>query len=443
MTKPENPQGAGKIPENERDEFIRYQSVVIDPNTHLPIFPHQFENIRSLFEGANDIGVMFLHLPTFLRLEATTGWEVYDQILSDVAKLLQEFCDNHLTGAPVLAQKSAHDDNFVMFLSEQSIRSAAGSMEELAQAMVGFLQTRLSNLKDSRGWKELRIMTGYSVITQDPMRRFERSIHKAVSEAEVMAFHAGENDKLRKGMELRRILSHREIRANYQPILDLKTGRIFAFEALARGPVGSPFEYPDELFAVGADAKLTGELDSLCRQAAVTGTQGLLSERKLFVNTLTDTLATHEFEHGQFARAIDEAGIRPEQVVIELTERQGIQDFGRFSRILDHLQDLGYSIALDDIGTGYSSLKAISEIRPQYLKIDMSLVRNVHRSLIKQELLATLVDIGQKVDATIIAEGIETEDEFGFIRGTGIPMGQGWLFGKAQAGISDSITFPA
>src|SRR5213594_2675210 len=111
---------------------------------------------------------------------------------------------------------------------------------------------------------------------------------------------------------------------------------------------------------------------------------------------------------------------------MEVSEREAIDDYSAFRAALTHYADLGFSIAVDDTGAGYSSLEAIVELQPDYLKLDISMVRGIDAHLLKQEMIKAIVSFAQKMGATIIAEGIETEPELETLKRLGVPLGQGF-----------------
>jgi len=118
-------------------------------------------------------------------------------------------------------------------------------------------------------------------------------------------------------------------------------------------------------------------------------------------------------------------GLEYNEVVLEVTERVAIAERQAYQAVLRNLKREGFGIAIDDMGAGYSSLQAMVEIEPDYLKFDISLVRNIDRSLIKRSLLETLVELSGKVGAEVIAEGIEAESEARTLRDMGVRLGQG------------------
>ena len=126
--------------------------------------------------------------------------------------------------------------------------------------------------------------------------------------------------------------------------------------------------------------------------------------------------------------ALAAGGLTPGDVVIEITERLAVERKTAFAEALARLKECGFRLAVDDMGTGYSSLQALAEIQPEYLKFDVSLVRDIHKSPIKRSLLESLRDFAGKIEARVIAEGIEQPEELDALLALGIELGQGFLF---------------
>ena len=115
-------------------------------------------------------------------------------------------------------------------------------------------------------------------------------------------------------------------------------------------------------------------------------------------------------------------------MVIEVSERSADSELERFAEVTTKLKEHGFGVALDDVGTGYATFATLEKVRPHYLKVDVSMVRDIHRNFIKQELLSSLVQIGRRIDASIIAEGVESEDEAATLQSVGARYAQGYLF---------------
>ena len=151
---------------------------------------------------------------------------------------------------------------------------------------------------------------------------------------------------------------------------------------------------------------------------------------KLFLNILPTSIHDPEFANEDFQRVLDELGLAPENLVLEVSERQAISNYPIFREAIDHFLRLGFGIALDDTGAGYSSLEAALELNPDFLKVDMSLIRGIDDNPQKQELLSGLQRLASRMNATVIAEGIETEAELETVAALGCTYGQGYAIGR-------------
>jgi len=280
---------------------------------------------------------------------------------------------------------------------------------------------------------------GYSLLHYNPFVRFERSVHRAVDESVQMAASQEHSERLLHELELRQIIERRNFSTVFHPIVYLETLELLGFEALTRGPSGTLYESPESLFGYARQTKLGRELDRQCKLMAIHSARKKPNGTRLFINTLPTTLDDPEFLNERAIQTLHESGMTPKDVVWELTERHAIEDFKSFGALMREHTDLGYNVAIDDVGTGYSSLETITHVRPAYLKIDHSLVSGIHTSLLKQELVASLISIGKNIKAGVIAEGIETREEFEKLREMKVEFGQGFLFGRPDRKFPSSV----
>lgn len=217
----------------------------------------------------------------------------------------------------------------------------------------------------------------------------------------------------------------------YEPIVNLTTREVLGHEALVRGPSKSKLQAPNRLFRLAEEAGLVFELDCLCRRTALRGARGLEPGRLLFLNCLPTSIHDPAFQGEVLKQSLEELRLRPEDLVFEISERESIDNFTIFREARDHYKALGFKIALDDTGVAYGSLEAVMELAPDFIKVDLSLVRGIDTDPPRQELLRALHAVAGKLGGQIIAEGVETTEEFETLRDLGIPYGQGYLFGRA------------
>ncbi len=232
---------------------------------------------------------------------------------------------------------------------------------------------------------------------------------------------------------LRDILKQRSLSAVFQPIVGLSESHILGFEGLVRGPVNTPWHSPSHLFAAASAAGLMLEMETLSRQVVIASFAAQKLQGKLFLNVSPAVLLQPHFKRGQTLAYLQKFGIHPSQVVIEITENQPTVDFNAVRQALEHYRSMGFQIAIDDLGAGFSSLRLWSELRPDFVKIDMYFVQGSNSNQVKQQFLRSIQQIARSCGTDVIAEGIETEAELRVIRNMGITCGQGHLIASPQS----------
>jgi EAL domain-containing protein (putative c-di-GMP-specific phosphodiesterase class I) len=150
----------------------------------------------------------------------------------------------------------------------------------------------------------------------------------------------------------------------------------------------------------------------------------------LFINFMPSAIYDPAFCLRTTFEAVDRHGLDPDRVVFEVTESERIQDQGHLRGILDYYREAGFRIALDDLGAGYASLNLLHQIRPDFVKLDMELVRDVDTDHYKAALAEALLGAANKLAIPVVAEGVETEGEADWLRSTGASFLQGFLYYK-------------
>lgn len=227
-----------------------------------------------------------------------------------------------------------------------------------------------------------------------------------------------------------KLIEEQNISSVYQPIVSLQDGQVMGYEALTRGPVDSPFHSPLVMFQYAEQQGDLYRLEKLAREKAIQGSILEHPQQMLFINISSHVLDDPGFVPGKTLEILQEYGLRPNNVVFEITERSSIEDFTLAKKILAHYRTQGYRIAIDDAGAGYSSLQAIAELQPDFIKIDRSLIENIHQNKVKAYILETFVTFAQKMNISLIAEGIEQVEELAKLTQMGVHYAQGFLLGK-------------
>jgi EAL domain-containing protein (putative c-di-GMP-specific phosphodiesterase class I) len=266
-------------------------------------------------------------------------------------------------------------------------------------------------------------------------------VYRAIAEARLMSTFHIYNTEIRYKEALQQIILDESIRTVYQPIVHTQTGEIFSFEALSRGPEGTEFFNPLFLFEIARESELLFELDNACRKKALDNAVSLDNRYKLFINTLPSTIHEPSFRTEYLHNFMKSYQLKPENVVFEITESLAIQNYETFLEDIRCYTDEGYQIALDDTGTGYSSFETILKVKPNFIKIDISMVRNIDTDPLKQTMIRALINIARSINARSIAEGVETVSEYATLRELGVDFCQGYLFSKPAPPFPDVKKF--
>ena len=252
---------------------------------------------------------------------------------------------------------------------------------------------------------------GNAILNYDKNVRLERQLYTALQEA--LADSASERDKdaKRRLEQLKKIIEEQEIYTLFHPIVKLPEYEIIGYEALSRGPGQGEFERPDKLFKVAYESDLLIELERLCRKNALTAASSMKPEHMLFLNVEPDSVNDPELRQIAASTLLLDSSLTPDRIVLEITERSAIMAFSAFRSALEYFRALGFKIAIDDAGAGYATLQSIIELKPDFIKLDMSLIRDIDSDNVKQQLVKALKRFGQETGVSMIAEGIETKGE--------------------------------
>lgn len=229
-----------------------------------------------------------------------------------------------------------------------------------------------------------------------------------------------------------KILAGKHIKTVYQPIVSLIDGQIYGFEALSRISSEQLEMNIEEMFRMADRTGKSWELETLCRARALEKSGNIGIDKKLFLNVNSNIIYDDKFKEGFTKAYLNSYGLDTDDIIFEITERVAVLDNSAFLTSIDHYKKQNYGIAIDDVGSGYSGLTIIASVKPNIIKLDISLVKNIDNDGIKQLLCQAIVDFGKNADIRTIAEGIETEDELKTLVKLGVDFGQGFFIGIPQ-----------
>jgi EAL domain-containing protein (putative c-di-GMP-specific phosphodiesterase class I)/GGDEF domain-containing protein len=232
---------------------------------------------------------------------------------------------------------------------------------------------------------------------------------------------------------LEALLSARQLRAAYQPIVSCETGEIAGFESLARPMPETGFANPGVLFGVAEREALTWDVEALARAVAFEGVARFPAGVLLFVNSSPEVFCDARFVDRVTELVREVRGLTPSRVVLEITERGGEDDVARIAQQVARLKGAGFQIAVDDVGAGTSGLNRIMMLRPHWLKLDRELVSGIDENRYKLNLIRFLVHFARLSGVHVIAEGVERDEELRTLIGLGVRYVQGFVIGRPGA----------
>ena len=427
-----------EITERKRDEETIKHQAYYDELTGLPnrrLFEDQLD--RALAQARRKhhrLVVMFLDLDRFKTVNDTVGHNMGDELLQSAGKRLT----NLLRDGDTVARMGG--DEFTILLPEVDRK------EDILEVARRVLDSFRQPWRLGRSELVVTASIGIAVWPNDGqdgpalLQNADMAMYRAKDQGRdnfqlySPAMNAEVTARLELEKELRRALRNDEFIVYYQPQQDIRTGEIVGVEALVRWQHPERgLVLPGEFIAVAEETELIvplGEwvLRTACTQAKAWQEAGLPPLR-MAVN-----FSARQFQHGSpvetIASVLADTGLNPNYLELEITERVAMSDVGLAMKILGDLRELGVRIALDDFGIGHSSLAYLKRFPIDALKIDQSFIRDLTTDPDSKAIAATIIAMAHNLNHTVIAEGVETEEQLAFLREQQCDEFQGYLLSK-------------
>ncbi len=389
------------------------------------------EILESASKASKPVGIGFLDLDNFKQINDTLGHSLGDELLAKTAERIARV----LQRGDLVVRVGG--DEFVIVLECQQ-DGFEPRLEEIRTVVSKPVRVGNYDMKVTCS-VGMAIFPEHGETTAEIVAAADLAMYgaKHAGRDSIVTFSPKMAEDLRKKFtrieELRAALESDQFVLHYQPQVNLDTGEIFGVEALVRwqhpseGLLG-PGEFIDLAEETGLIVEL-GELvlKKACRQAQLWRQAGL-APVKMAVN-----VSPRQFQSGLVAKirdALDETGLDPSSLEIEITETLIIQDVDASVRIMRAIEDMGVSLALDDFGMGYSCLGMLKTFPLSCIKIDRSFLTNLPHQSKDSAIVSIMIQLASSLDIDVIAEGIETEEQAVFLRNAGCPFGQGYYFSR-------------
>ncbi len=406
----------------------------------FPPYQELFVSLKQRLAESGFLALLLIDVSDINWIEKHYGSRVYDQLMRVVREVVAELREREFRRDDLIAVNEKAGDIFMIFLVPRSGDDSllAEDLEKVGDRVEEYISRRINKLAFPILRKHPEISVGTSLVLRNPILREERLIVRGIEEAKQAAQTRRELHRLKEKQLLQRVILKNEIETVFQPIIDLESGKAHGFEALARGPRGTSLRNPGALFAVAERTDLLSELDHICRRTALHTAGKLERQYKLFINTYPFSMLDPSFQGKYLIDLFEGTELSPDQIVLEVTERLAIENYTLFVDAMRYFSDMGCLIAIDDMGAGFSSLEQIVHLAPDYVKLDMYLVRDVDTSFVKQQIFRAFRGMAENIGARIIAEGVETQEELDTVREIGVDCVQGHFLGRP----APSLQFP-
>ena len=393
------------------------------------------EAVTRMVEGSRRYGTVFslvlLDIDEFKRINDTRGHAVGDQLLAQVGDLIRATIRHTDSGFRV------GGDEFALLLPHTD----AGGAISLARRL-------LNRGLEDRGAGAFRGPISFSAgVTSCPefgSTRLELTAQadaalyrgKRAGRTVVTAYdpekdhgHVDEGMRAELSSAISAVIESGWLSPVYQPIVDLSTGRVLGYEGLVRLPREASFPHVGAMFDAAEVAGRVQDLDRAALDVVLRGASEIADGLSISLNVSPRTFESSEFNATVFLAILKRHGIRPERVILELTEREAVRDPERLRAAVLAVQSVGVRVAADDVGAGNAGLRLLSLFRFDVVKIDLSLVQGTRQDQ-THSILTSLVQMADRWGALTIAEGVETPAQLRAIRRLGIAAGQGYLLGR-------------
>jgi diguanylate cyclase (GGDEF)-like protein len=418
------------------EEKLRYQAFH-DSLTKLPnraLFLDRLENALSRASQENgSVAVLIMDLNNFKVINDSLGHDVGNNVLVEVAERMRACVrPENLVGR-------IFGDEFAVLLE------APSSMEEACQ-VAELIQERLrapihTEVREVFLSSSIGIAFGYSTENQpeEVLRHADLAMYAAKRRGRehYEVYDPSMDTRVQERMDLesdlRRAVEREEFEAHYQPIIDLRTGEITSLEALAR------WRHPERGLVASSEFVELAEETGLIRPIGRRVIEEACKQTRLWQERYPDRrlLMSVNLSVGQFAhqsalipKILDEVGLDPQNLQLELTERAVMDDVEYSLSKLHGLKDLGVSFAIDDYGTGYSCLYYLKNMPVGSLKIDRSFIAGLGRDSGDEAIVAATVSLGHALGLKVVAEGVETEEQLARLQEMGCDLAQGYYFAE-------------
>jgi EAL domain-containing protein (putative c-di-GMP-specific phosphodiesterase class I) len=404
------------------------------PFSSMRFYPPQFilrnpvvEGIKSAFHHDYEVAVIVFNLKNMKELAEQLGNFQYQQFMGNLRKIFRSVIEKELMNDEVISLHDFSGDGITLVIKLDCdlhfISEIDGLIHKIVHNVEQDIHTQFATLLNPH------FESGYMFV-EKKHEAIDLALSNAYKQANMMAEKRVQSEYNELLYTISKIVSQKDIKLLAQPIIDVSTNKIYAWEMLTRGPERTIFESPLTLFSVARQTGKLYELEMIVFEKVLQQIKATNCRQDIFVNCTPLTLGNMSFIHDLKRLMESFKGISPRQITFEITERDSIEEVKDFIHNIKILRLMGFKIAIDDTGAGYASLNTISEVMPDIIKIDRSVIENIDKNSVKESMLKGLLLVAKEAGSLVVAEGIENEEEASVLTRNKVDLAQGYYYAR-------------
>lgn len=419
----------------EKAKSVLQWGKILLPLSSIRYYPPQFtlrnpllEGVSAAFKARHEVVVIVFTIKNYNELaEAVSNFQ-HSALIKKMKRIFQNCIEREIQKNDVISLHDFYEDAITLMLRVDYERHSLSDIDDLVNKIIDEVERKL--LQQNPPVRP--VFDGGYIFVEKNNFSIQSSIEKAHRQAIAVAEQKIDAKLNEMIFTFKKIISKKEINLWTQPIIDVETREIRAWEMFTRGPKGV-LENPFPLFSVARQTGMLYDLEMIIFEKIFQQLKGSRRRENIFINCTPITFGNIRFPRDIKQLIEQYRGISPQQITFEITEHDSIHGIKNFAYNLKVLRLMGFRFAVDDTGAGYNSLNTISEIMPDIIKVDRSVIENIHKSPLKESMLKGLLLVAKEAGSLVVAEGIENEEEAFVLTRNKVDLAQGYYYAKPTA----------
>lgn len=415
--------------------LLRWGKVVL-PLKVIRFYPPQFiirdtvvQGVRGAFKQGYEVAVLVFNIRNQSDYLSRITELTYRHYKKKLKQYIQQVIQEEFLDENILIVHDHYGEGFSLFLkvdhNMNSVIEIDASLKNIEKRVGHRLGQAFPSLTPE-------FESGYMFIERKNTS-IQKAIYHAHQQAHAMAEKRIDSEFQQMLYMINHIVSKKDISLLAQPIIDVDTRAIRAWEMLTRGPKNTPYESPLHLFSIAKQTGLLYDLEMIVLEKTFEQISYTGCRHAIFVNFTPLSLGNPSFIQDLRMVLKRFRNIPPSQITIEITERDSIEGIELLLENIKVLRTIGFQIAIDDTGSGYASLNTIGAIMPDIIKIDRSVIQDIDKDSVKESMLKGLLLVAKETGSLVVAEGIENAEEASVLSRNKVDLAQGYFFARPDS----------